>query len=295
MEYIISNGKIQTEACEINVVHHCNLACRSCSHLSPKSKKYFVEPSSVYNDLSILTRFYQPEYIRLVGGEPLLHPQLLNVVEAIRRSGITNRIRILTNGIVLGRMPDQFWQSVDEVHLSIYPDSNISSRMLDFYHQKSKKYHVHFEVLFFDYFREAYSDLGTQNKNLVQRIYLTCQIAQIWRCHNIYNGYFFKCPQSLFFPQGLSEAGEFVLPGDGIKLENNDSFFDVLLSFLQSPMPLSACNYCLGSVGQRFPHEQLHGNAGELRRFTTEEAIDWGFLLSLENDPHADNKCVRAM
>ena len=106
MSYKIKNGKIQTSLCELNVVHHCNLSCRSCSHLSDRMNKYFVDPDQVLNDFSILAEYCHPQHIRLCGGEPLLHPHLLDVVDAVRDSGISECIRVVTNGTLLHRMPD---------------------------------------------------------------------------------------------------------------------------------------------------------------------------------------------
>ena len=38
-----ATGTITNDACEINVVHHCNLSCRGCTHLSPLWHKQFIE------------------------------------------------------------------------------------------------------------------------------------------------------------------------------------------------------------------------------------------------------------
>jgi len=113
------DNRIQSVGCEVNVVHQCNLSCRGCSHLSPAVPKAFVDPEIVYRDLSRLAAYYLAGNVRLVGGEPLLHRDLLQVIAAVRASGITECIRILTNGILLPRMPDAFWESVDEVQVSL--------------------------------------------------------------------------------------------------------------------------------------------------------------------------------
>ena len=83
MGYDIYNGKIETEACEINVAHHCNRSCRSCTHLAPRAKKILVDPGSVLKDLSALAGYYHPKRVSLLGAEPLLHPGMLDVVDAV--------------------------------------------------------------------------------------------------------------------------------------------------------------------------------------------------------------------
>ncbi len=291
MSYEIRNGKIQTEACELNVVHHCNFFCRACSHLSPRIEKYFVDPAQVFEDFVTLTKYYHPEHVRLLGGEPLLHPDLLSVIDAVRRSGISERIRVLTNGALLWRMPNQFWQSVDEVHISAYPSYKIAHNKLDICQEKAQVYGVNLEILHFDYFREAHSEQGTRDADLVHRIYSTCQIAQIWRCHNVCDGYFYRCPQSLFIPQGLGNDSRSNAIHDRLKITDSATFLDDLLNYLLSERPLKSCSHCLGSVGKRFPH--VRGSHGVLETsYSTEELVDWEYLHLLERDPHADNLCV---
>src|SRR5438445_11788990 len=69
--YRVTAGRIITEALEIPVTHHCNLTCRSCSHLSPVSHKTSVDPDELTRDLSVLSRYYQPLNDRLLGDYPL--------------------------------------------------------------------------------------------------------------------------------------------------------------------------------------------------------------------------------
>lgn len=107
--YQVVDGKIRNAACEINVVEHCNLSCRGCSHLSPIAPKYFVDPQSLLRDLTMLARVYQVDFVRLLGGEPLLHPNLTAVMDTIEASGIASRICLVTNGLLLSRMDEHLW------------------------------------------------------------------------------------------------------------------------------------------------------------------------------------------
>jgi len=93
-----SNGTIFSDALEVDVVDHCNITCRSCVHLSPIAPKAFVDPEQLERDLSLLARCFALRFI-LVGGEPMLHPRLPSVADAVRRSGIADKIILLTNGV----------------------------------------------------------------------------------------------------------------------------------------------------------------------------------------------------
>ena len=52
LRYNIINGKIITRKFTISATHHCNLSCRSCTHLSPIANKVFVEPGSIQRVLA---------------------------------------------------------------------------------------------------------------------------------------------------------------------------------------------------------------------------------------------------
>lgn len=280
MSYEIKNGKIQAKACELNVVHHCNLSCRACSHLSPMAKKFFVDPEKVLNDLSLLSKYYHPQRISLIGGEALLHPDLLDVVNAVRQSGISECIRVVTNGLLLWKMPKLFWQSVDQVHISLYPSHRISVEQLKLFQQQAREHGVALELRYIDYFREPYAELGTEDIHLIHRIYSTCQIAHIWDCHTVCEGYFYKCPPSVFIPRFLQgKSGT----NDGLKLANSETFGNDLLSFLLAKDPLESCRYCLGTVGKQLPHMEVSSRISPTPR-PTEDLVDWKYLEKLEVD-----------
>ncbi|MGH8903222.1 MAG: radical SAM protein [Egibacteraceae bacterium] len=291
--YHVVDGKIQTEACEISIAEHCNLRCRGCSHLSPVLPADLADPDVIYRDLAVLARHYHAEHLRILGGEPLLHPRILEVVAAVRASGVTDRIRILTNGMLMERMSERFWQAVDEIHVSVYPGFEPSQEALTAWRDRAQEHTTEVIVKRFGWFRESYSEAGTQNPELVSRIYSTCQIAHVWRCHNVSNGRFYKCPQSVFLSRLRRGRTTDVAHSNGVALVDHPSLGQSLLDYLQDPRPLPACGNCLGSVGRRFEHEQVsrkdwrrHQAAG------TEDLLDHQYLRLLERDAGAANGCV---
>jgi hypothetical protein len=252
--------------------------------------------AAIFKDLSILAKYIQVNHVRLLGGEPLLHPDLIGVIEAVRNSGISKRIRVVTNGLLLWKMRDDSWQHVDEVHVSIYPGKEIEIEKLKLYREKAKSHHVNFEVYYFDYFRESYSAIGADDKALIRRIYNTCLMAHQWHCYNIHDGFFFKCPQSVFLPRFLHKSdltNQFI---DGIRIGDLPGFRKNLIAYLESHEPLASCKYCLGSVGKLFHHEEIpRSEWGQRQNRSTEDLIDNEYLDTLENvDKDADNLCLRS-
>jgi organic radical activating enzyme len=272
--YPIVGGRILAAKCEINVVEHCNLACRSCSHLSPVLPRRIVDPDVVYRDLTILSHSYHADWVRLLGGEPLMHPDLLSVIEAVVRSNVADAICVVTNGLLLPRMPPAFWQVVDRVDLSMYPGRELDSDKLRQCQERADSYAVELNVEPYTEFRQSYSEAGTDDRTLVRAIYDACRIVHDWRCHTVSDGRFYKCPQSYFLPKLLGSCnGNGAV--DSIAIEDTDSFRQDLLSFLESTEPLATCGYCLGTSGRRFAHAQV--KRSEFRSFQqrpAEELVD---------------------
>jgi hypothetical protein len=98
---------------EMHVVDHCNLNCRSCSHYSSVSPDRFVDPEAAERDFARLARLFdRVAELRLMGGEPLLHPRLNTFLTSARRRLPTSGIALVTNGMLLPSQPASFWEAL---------------------------------------------------------------------------------------------------------------------------------------------------------------------------------------
>ena len=276
----IKNGKLYTDRLEINVVHHCNMSCRGCSHLSPILPEHFATPEEIFRDLSTLSGYCRPERISLLGGEPLLHRDLLEVIHAVRRSGISSRIRVVTNGLLLDRMPERFWSSVDEIHLSLYPWHTFKAKQLAAFKALAKRNSASLVLRYQDHFREVYSERRIKGDSLAGRIYSTCRVAREDSCHVLEGGYYYKCPQAALIPLANPDCAELADGKDGICIRDAGNLPDRLARYFASETPLAACHYCLGSVGKRFAPRQESPRPVE--PLSGEELVDWDYLEKLE-------------
>ncbi|QEH32408.1 molybdenum cofactor biosynthesis protein A [Aquisphaera giovannonii] len=281
-------GLIRAEACEVNLAHHCNLACRGCFHLSPILPKRYADPVELRTKLSWLARCYRAGSLRLIGGEPLLHPDIPAVIAAVRESGVSSRLVVVTNGLLLGRMPDAFWAGVDKVRISSYPGKAMPGALLRECRRKAIRFGVDLRLALCPEFREPFSIPGTEDAGLVGRIYRTCLHAHVWQCHTVDAGYFYKCPQSRFIPAALPDA-TFSPQEDGIPIEDSPEFAGAVRSYLGSPVPLKSCRHCLGSVGKKFDHELVERSTWARRQDRpVEDLVDLECLARLEARPSSD-------
>jgi hypothetical protein len=111
---------------EYHLVEHCNLSCKGCGHFSPLAAPAFADPHSFRRDLTQLSKlFVNLRIIRLMGGEPLLHPTPEAFIEIAREIFPATFLRIVTNGTRLKAMPASFWDACRKANvgldLSLYP------------------------------------------------------------------------------------------------------------------------------------------------------------------------------
>jgi organic radical activating enzyme len=254
--YRLRDGRVLNRTCVVNVVEHCNLRCRSCAHLSPVLPKHFVDPATLRSDLTALASSYHANVLKILGGEPLMHPDLLEVMMAARESQVADKLEIWTNGLLLPRMERRIWEVADSVRISLYPGRSLRQDQLDTCVEIARQHNVSLRYKRYQAFQESYSEQGTDDPELVKRIYTTCNSAHRWRCHTVANGWFFKCAQSYMIPKGMS-LGPQATYRNGIQIDDSPEFRDRLLSYLTSPEPLPACRNCLGSAGRYIEHQQV--------------------------------------
>lgn len=63
---------------EFHLAEHCNLNCIGCTHFSPLAEPEFLEVEDFRNDIERLSYLTggNARFINLLGGEPLLHPEI---------------------------------------------------------------------------------------------------------------------------------------------------------------------------------------------------------------------------
>lgn len=273
-----------SDGLEVVVTHHCNLRCRACAYLSPVQHPDQADPRSLRRCLTALAGCFHASEARILGGEPLLHPRLADVLAAVRESGICDSIRLITNGVRLNRAPAQIWDALDEISVSVYPGCELDGTTIDSVRRTADAHGVRLKFKTFKLFRESYSETGTGDEDLVERVYRTCQMAHSWRCLTVWRDHLYRCPQSLFLPSALESLD---LADEGIPISTDPEFASRLLEFLEDPHPLAACRHCLGSVGALLPNTQVRRRVDwrMTQTPTTEELIDRKHLKHLEANP----------
>lgn len=84
---------------EIHIVDHCNLNCAGCNHFCPLAEPFYISLEDFKNQLIMVKeKIPSLKWLMLLGGEPTLHPQLLELCQIARQLFPKIEIEILTNG-----------------------------------------------------------------------------------------------------------------------------------------------------------------------------------------------------
>jgi organic radical activating enzyme len=106
LPYVNTDVKPYLPYVEFHLADHCNLNCKGCAHYSNLLEKpVFLGVESFQNDFEQLSKLYTIGKIRLLGGEPLLNSNLVDIIRIIRRMDNVSNLRILTNGLIFSDLP----------------------------------------------------------------------------------------------------------------------------------------------------------------------------------------------
>lgn len=116
---------------EVSLVDHCNLSCQMCDHYSQLSDKWFVDMKQFELDMKRMGEIcnHKLAAITLLGGEPTLHPKIIDCMKITREQFPDTELIVLTNGTLLVQLENSpngnFWQVCKDldVHITVtvYP------------------------------------------------------------------------------------------------------------------------------------------------------------------------------
>jgi 4Fe-4S single cluster domain/Radical SAM superfamily len=225
------------------LVAHCNLRCANCDHRSPALAPSFSDVAQFERDLSKLRQVLRAKTLKLLGGEPLMHPNLSEFLKLAKLSGIADRIQVWTNGLLLHRLKPGDLDGCDDLIISVYP--GIKQRWnRDLVGSLSGESTFQVQVQTFDRFLK-----------IIHETFLVCKNTHEWSCHSFLDGFYYKCSRAQPLASELSDP----TLTDGLDIHSSQSSADLerrLEAYLSCRNPLKACSICLGTSGALEPHRQ---------------------------------------
>lgn len=216
---------------DLNIVRHCNMRCASCSHASPFVEPWYMDLETAQRDLETLRPILHPHSVAIVGGEPTLHPKLVDFIKLVKLIRMDDRCMVITNGKLLPKMKDDFWKEVEILKVSVY--ATLNPEVLRLCERKVEEFKYDLVTEEFPEFFQQFADVPDGSS------FYDCP----WKtdCFTVHRGYFHLCPQSTFFPKQFMGLCEHIdgLPLDGITEEK-------LRAFMDRKEPFNACRICRG-------------------------------------------------
>lgn len=257
--------RIELTSCEISLTDHCNLKCVACNHSSPLLNARITPLETIVRDLKAMAEAVFTSEVRLSGGEPLLHPEIVNVTKAIRDLNFTRKITLITNGILLHKLNDSLLECIDQVWISRYPGIKYTWNERDL-RRRLKAFGVRLWIRDVSSFSTTFLNQRNDNGKIVRQIFRRCRIVHDWKCNFIYEGRLFKCTVAPFIADRLRPLGIDLhnKEHDSVSLLDNPNLRQNIESYLADRTPLTACEFCIGTVGKSMKHRQLGRNESEL-------------------------------
>lgn len=228
---------------EIHLVEHCNLNCKGCNNFSPIANEEFIDEnifSKEMQRMGILFSGYVGKIV-LLGGEPLLHPNIIKLIDITRTNFPTTNIVIVTNGIKLITMPNDFWKACIsnniEISITKYPivkNYNKIEKVL-------KDNNVNYK--FFSETRKTFEKVPIDLNGSLDGNKMWLKCFKAINCASLKNGRLYPCSFASnihHFCKKFNAPYLNEVPEDSIDIFTNTR--KEIFEFLTHPIPM--CRYC---------------------------------------------------
>ena len=249
-----NDGKAHLDYLEINLWDGCNLCCAGCTHLAslfPNTNDAGYKELSLESDLIELASLVSIRKIRLLGGEPFLHPNLIECLQIVRKSFPDSQLHIVSNGLLIPKLDDAVLSSLSElnyqVDISLYEPTLKQIRLIE---DRLNSFGLARKISGYVY--NFYKTLNLDGSSDAQKAFNSCHMSF---CHMLRSGKLYKCPIE-GFAQIFADYFEIVnVPlleskrGIDVHALNSEMINEILESYNH---PIDLCTHCSEKGGSTF-------------------------------------------
>lgn len=208
---------------ELMVIRGCNLSCQGCTTFSDLRHAGYMDWSKTRDHLLAWTQRLNIESVGVMGGEPLMHPDIVSWLLGVRELLPNSQIRFVTNGLLLHK----HWHVFELLHrlgntvfkISVHKDTpelqDSIQRIFEFCdwepveehgirRWKNTQSNTRFQLAqpkqFLKTFRNSYHDMEPHNSVPAEAFEICVQ----QRCPMLWQGRLFKCGTLALTPDMLS-------------------------------------------------------------------------------------------
>jgi hypothetical protein len=136
--YVNHEGKVVFHNMSYYLTKGCNLKCEYCSTCSPFRDGYHSK-EVILEEFEQWGQRIEPTFISFVGGEPFIHPDYEELILAARRIWNHSHISVLTNGLLLCKVNDDFLKQLAKEKIQIGISHHIQTPEYDMLLNKNIK------------------------------------------------------------------------------------------------------------------------------------------------------------
>jgi MoaA/NifB/PqqE/SkfB family radical SAM enzyme len=231
---------------QIHASCRCNLNCRGCNAFAPIIEEDFRDIEIIKKDLGRLSEITAGiiGQITISGGEPLLNPQLPEILDCARKFFPLRNLKIITNAILLERASDVFWLSCQNNKVAISITRYPIKINIENIKRIAAKYNVNLVYQDDTDIREktmAKAPLDASGSQNIKKSFRYCYMSNY--NFTLENGRLYTCPTiahieylNKFFNQRF-----IVSERDYIDIYKTENMTEVMY-FMRKPMEF--CRYC---------------------------------------------------
>ena len=116
--FIDENGLVRIRKLEIYLTKGCNLKCDYCSHFN-QFRKGIVSSASLIESMEVWSKKISPKKFGVLGGEPLMHPDLNLILKKARECWSRARLILTTNGLLLHKKEKDLFDTLLETRAEV--------------------------------------------------------------------------------------------------------------------------------------------------------------------------------
>lgn len=223
---------------EFHLTDHCNMNCGGCMHFAPMADRWFADVGRVTADFERLKAIFRTiREVRVMGGEPLLHPECRTFLRIARDAFPTCLLTLVTNGLLLARQPSAFWETCRETHarisLSVYPPVRPQVESLA---AQCRDEGVTLDCTPSETFMARYVPAGDID---ARKAFRACR-GRWFYCPILREGRIYRCAMGCYAAYWNQAAKAEIPVEGGIAIESATG--PAILDYLMRPMP--TCAYC---------------------------------------------------
>lgn len=236
---IYLRNKVTLPRVEVCLTTYCSLKCRDCSNLMQHYENpYHIPGKQILSDLQkILDGIDELEQLVLLGGEPFLHPDFMEVVGFAKREEKIKTVLIITNGVFRKEKQELETLADPKIRINV---SDYGVRPEQVAGNVALLRELGVNVLC--HTEKSWYDMGglekrNRSETDLRRQFQACK----YRCKCILNGKLFVCPRASHGSElGFFEDPAFV----DLRQEDERKRKEEVIRLYYRKDPILTCDYC---------------------------------------------------